>query len=89
MYRAIQIALPAVAMLALAACEPAKPARLAYCEPANYQTWVGKNIGEIDYPHDRTHRVITPDSVVTQEFSPFRVNIHVDAKGWISKVSCG
>lgn len=89
MFRAIQIAAPLAALLALAACEPAKPARPAFCDPANYQAWVGKNIGEVDYPRDRTHRVITPDSVVTQDFSPFRVNIHVDAKGWITKVNCG
>jgi hypothetical protein len=89
MYRAIQIAVPVAALLGVAACEPAKPTRPAFCEPADYQGWVGHNIGEIDLPRDRTHRVISPDSMVTQDFSPFRVNIHVDEKGWISQVTCG
>lgn len=84
--------LPAVAALgtlALAACEPAAPARPPICNPDDYQQLVGQNIGAVTLPSGIPQRVLTPGDVMTQELMPARVNIYVDDKGWISRITCG
>ncbi|MBU3030441.1 I78 family peptidase inhibitor [Paracoccus marinaquae] len=89
MFRITRTALPLVALAALTACAPAKTTeRPPFCSPDDNQALVGQNIGDVTLPEDRPVRVISPGQAVTQDFSPFRVNVHVDDKGWIQRVAC-
>lgn len=48
-------------------------------------------------PVDRVHtaglpglyRVVSPGMIVTQEYSPQRINIVVDGKGMVTRLTCG
>ncbi|WP_185968504.1 I78 family peptidase inhibitor [Paracoccus sp. M683] len=91
--------LPALTLglLMLAACETAPPAVVptvpaagatAGCTDA-YQSLVGSNIGAVTLPTGLSHRIIPPNTAYTEDFSPDRLNIFVDDKGWITRVTCG
>lgn len=73
----------------LAACEPSETVPKPVCDPQAHQTLVGKNIGEVSLPSELPQRVISPGDMVTQDYNPARLNIFVDPKGWIGRVSCG
>lgn len=59
------------------------------CE--TYVEWTGKNIDEVDLSvlGDRPHRVIKPDSMVTMDYLPDRLNINTTADGVILTQECG
>ena len=59
------------------------------CE--TYVEWTGKNINEIDLSvlGDRPHRVVKPDSMVTMDYIPDRLNIHTTEDGIILQQDCG
>jgi len=59
------------------------------CE--TYVEWTGKNISEIDLSvlGDRQHRVIKPDSMMTMDYWPNRLNINVTDDGVILTQECG
>jgi len=59
------------------------------CE--TYREWTGKNITEIDLSvlGERPHRIIKPDSMVTMDFIPDRLNINVTGDGIILTQECG
>lgn len=59
------------------------------CPADGYQGFVGKNIAAVIYPSDLKVRVLQPDTVVTMEYVPDRMNIHVDDDGVITKIICG
>lgn len=59
------------------------------CDPAQHQALVGRNIGETILPPGLRVREISPGQMVTQDFDPARLNIFMDMKGWIGRVSCG
>ncbi|MDB6177486.1 I78 family peptidase inhibitor [Paracoccus sp. Z330] len=71
-----------------AACQP-QPTPLTSCSTSAHQSLVGKNIGDVSLPESLPQRVIIPDSVIRQDMNPRRLNIHVDDKGWITRISCG
>lgn len=78
--------------LLLAACEPFEdpPDQNAdACGAAGYQSLVGAQIAAVTLPADLNARVIYPDTVVTLEFNPKRLNIAVNAAGRIERVYCG
>lgn len=83
-------ALPALT-LTLAACatDYAPTVSATRCDPARHQALVGMNIGEVYLPPQLHYREISPGQVVTQEYQPGRLNIFLDPKGWIGRVSCG
>lgn len=35
------------------------------------------------------HRVLKPGSVMTMDFNPLRLNVHIDGKGFITDARCG
>lgn len=90
---------PLSAILALAACTatavppagfpPSGPPEDT-CRSARYSGLIGQPasavgvVGILD-----PYRVLTPGSVVTQDYSPARINIHVSASGTIEKLTCG
>lgn len=59
------------------------------CPADDYQGFVGSNIAAVTYPSDLRARVQRPGTVVTMEYDPTRMNIHVDEDGVITKVNCG
>ena len=59
------------------------------CE--TYVEWTGKPIREIDLSilDNRPYRILKPDSIVTMDYSPDRLNIHTDNDGIILQQDCG
>ncbi|WBU64978.1 I78 family peptidase inhibitor [Paracoccus aerodenitrificans] len=83
--------IPATAVLTvLAACAPPEPgsALPSQCGP-EYQDMVGRNIGEFTLPSGLAYRVLQPGAVMTEDMNPARLNIFVDEKGFIQRVTCG
>ncbi|MCR4378678.1 MAG: I78 family peptidase inhibitor [Rhodospirillales bacterium] len=77
----------------LAACSSSAqgqtPPAFASCEAAAvyYKSLIGKPLaGTITF---KPHRVIKPNSAVTMDFNPGRLNIYTDAKGVIIDARCG
>lgn len=58
------------------------------CNGAQYRAMVGANIAAVTLPADSGIRVIGPDTVVTEDFRPDRINIRTDANGVITAVEC-
>lgn len=84
--------------LVLAACEMATPqpspvpgqVDLSSCSADAVQSLIGTNIAAVDTrPLARTVRVIPPNSAVTMDYNPQRLNIETDARGVIVRLSCG
>lgn len=79
----------AVLPVMLAACQTTASAPAARCVQDQQQALVGRNIGAVTLPAGLQQRVISPGEVVTQDHNPNRLNIFVDPKGWIARVTCG
>lgn len=73
----------------LAGCAPADPLPAPRCDPAQHQALVGQNIGAVTLPAELPQRVISPGEPVTEDYNPARLNIFVDPKGWIARITCG
>lgn len=58
------------------------------CGAARYSAMVGTNIAAATFPADAGIRVIQPDSIVTEDFRPDRLNVIVDANGVITSLEC-
>ena len=56
------------------------------CGASAYAQLVGQNIAAVTMP--ASVRTIAPDSVVTQDFRPDRLNIIGDAQGVIQRLEC-
>ncbi|MBW7055688.1 hypothetical protein KY389_03135 [Paracoccus bogoriensis] len=78
-------------MLALGACAATSPYTVAEtrCNPARHQQLVGMNWGEVFLPPNLSVRLIDRDRIVPATSNPGRLNLHVDEKGWIQRISCG
>lgn len=86
-----RILCPALAALTLAACSTGYSLTVAAtsCDLSQHQALVGMNIGEVYLPPQLHYREINPGQFVTLEYQPRRLNIFLDPKGWITKVTCG
>ncbi|WCR11754.1 hypothetical protein JHW45_05120 [Paracoccus stylophorae] len=78
-------ALPAM----LAACATTTSVPVARCDQVAHQALVGQNIGAVTLPADLRQRIISPGDTLTQDHDPDRLNVFVDPKGWIARVTCG
>lgn len=58
------------------------------CGASQYQAMIGTNIAAATFPAGPGIRVIQPDTPVTQDFSPQRLNVIVDANGVITSLEC-
>lgn len=58
------------------------------CGAAQYRSMIGVNIAAATFPADAGIRIIQPDSIVTEDFSPQRLNVIVDANGVITSLEC-
>lgn len=56
------------------------------CGASQYASMVGQNLAVVTVPESM--RTIAPDSVVTQDFRPDRINMIVDASGVILRFEC-
>lgn len=83
--------LPFIAAATLAACSTGYGLTVAAtdCDLSQHQKLVGMNIGEVYLPPQLHRREISQDQVVTFDYQPRRLNIFLDPKGWITKVTCG
>ena len=81
-------------LLAACAAEPAPPPDAPGvaddpCGASGYAGLVGANVAAVTLPADLDHRIIGPDTVVTMDFVPERLNIEVTADGLIAGLRCG
>lgn len=89
------IALIAVATLGLAACETTRSTTItvpavATCDASPYQTLVGQRrtvLAAMTVPAGT--RIIEPNSMVTMDNNPNRLNIEINDSNRISAVRCG
>lgn len=58
------------------------------CGASQYAALIGSNFAAVTLPAEANIRIIQPDTVVTHDFRPDRVNIIVDANGVITAVEC-
>ncbi len=58
------------------------------CGAAQYRDLVGQNFAAVSLPAGNNVRIIQPDTIVTQDFSPQRVNMIVGADGIITAFEC-
>ncbi|SNR56225.1 I78 family peptidase inhibitor [Paracoccus sediminis] len=85
------IVLSVLTAAALAGCAPGYDLTVASptCDLAQHQQLVGMNIGEVYLPRQLERREISPGQVVTFDYQPRRLNMFLDSKGWITRVTCG
>lgn len=91
----MRVYLAAAGVLALAACHPAEtespmPDRPIPCIAPDLQSVVGQprsalNVAELPDPK----RIIGPDTAVTMDYRPERLNLQHDARGTIIRIFCG
>lgn len=58
----------------------------------DFEDWVGKPVGEVETAvkdTERPYRILTPDSVMTMDHSPDRINVVHDKDGKVTRVWCG
>ncbi|MDO9527200.1 MAG: I78 family peptidase inhibitor [Gemmobacter sp.] len=67
---------------------PPNPADL--CGASTLQTLIGGPVSAYDAKTAKgAVRIIPPGTAVTMDFSPDRLNIETDAKGVVTRVTCG
>ncbi len=73
--------------MVLAACEATQTEDA--CGADDYRGLVGQPLAAVTLPADLGARIIGPDTAVTMDFRPERLNIAVDGSGIIERVYCG
>ncbi|MES1201451.1 MAG: I78 family peptidase inhibitor [Pseudomonadota bacterium] len=59
------------------------------CGKAAYAQYIGRPASEIDQTHMPPHaRIIRPGMMITQDFSPQRLNIRVAPDGKVTEIGC-
>jgi len=53
------------------------------------QGLIGQPVADVRRDLHEAARIIPPDSVVTQDFRPDRMNVDLDAAGVIARIWCG
>jgi hypothetical protein len=92
-------ALSLAGVLTLAACATpevtAKPCdedcakEQAACGAADYSALIGSNIAAVTLPATLDTRIMGPNTAVTMDYVPTRLNIVTDADGVITRLYCG
>lgn len=62
---------------------------LTSCNGQEWVPFVGQPAAQLEGKLPEKARVIAPDSAVTQDFRPDRVNVDVDDAGLITGIRCG
>ncbi|MBM2575451.1 hypothetical protein JQC91_03965 [Jannaschia sp. Os4] len=76
----------AMPLAAVAACAPKADDP---CGAVAYAGLVGSPLAAVTLPAGLNDRVVGPDTAVTMDLDPTRLNIEVDASGTITGLSCG
>jgi hypothetical protein len=88
-------------LMAMTSCANVPPAQEApvrgagKCDASNAQGLIGKARSQklgadaLRRTGARTLRWITPGTMVTMDFREDRLNLHLDARGRVTKVNCG
>ena len=76
----------------LAACQSSVPFETVTdaCKSLQYLSLVGSRADAVPagtFPEGA--RVIRPDTMVTRDYRPERLNVHVNQKGRIERIDCG
>ena len=88
----------ALGLLAACAAPPAPPADTSTprvpdtgdaCGASGYAGLVGRPLAAVTLPADLGARIVAPDTVVTMDIRPDRLNIATDAGGIVTRVYCG
>ena len=58
------------------------------CGADRYRDLIGSNVDETTLRDNTDARIIAPDSAVTQDFRPDRLNVILDADGRITSLEC-
>ena len=60
------------------------------CKLENYQQYIGQSaVALTNDAFDRPWRVVSPDTIVSQEYDPSRLNFYTNSFGTIQRISCG
>ena len=59
------------------------------CGAYDYEGLVGTKLAAVTLPADLGARIIGPDTAVTQDYRPDRLNIHTGEDGTITELTCG
>ena len=59
------------------------------CGAAHYQSLVGTPVDDAYFRGHDQLRIIPPDTAVTMDYSPTRLNIETDKSGQIIRIYCG
>lgn len=67
------------------------PSREAFTDAScDFEAWVGKPVDEAAVKETgRVYRILKPDSMMTMDHSPDRINVVHDDKGVVTRVWCG
>ncbi|WGH77202.1 I78 family peptidase inhibitor [Jannaschia ovalis] len=76
-------------LVLLAACQFEDEAIDDPCRAREYGALVGTNIAAVSLPAELNHRIVGPDTAVTMDFMPDRLNVLVDRQGRIFGLRCG
>jgi hypothetical protein len=84
----------AAALLTLAACQPEEAVVQQpdndTCGAAAFSDRIGTPAQNHDFADaNRPHRIIPPNSAVTMDHRPDRLNVDLDEKGIITRIWCG
>ena len=85
--RTLLLTAAACAAPALPAAPPPSPDDP--CGADAYAGLVGANVAAITLPADLNARIVGPDTIVTMDHRPERLNIQTDADGTIIALRCG
>lgn len=89
----MKIAIWAITLGVLAACQPISgvpgSSGSDSCGASGYQGLVGASLAAITLPNLPNARYIGPDTMVTMDYSPTRINFHFSKDRVITRIDCG
>jgi hypothetical protein len=72
------------------AVAPAAAASIATCAGTDILNLIGQNVSKLPTSGPwSTVRILKPDSGATMDYSPTRLNVHIDKSGKILDLACG
>lgn len=78
-----------IGLVLTGACVPAPPAQAMTCDADALRDLIGRNITVLHTMRfGVTLRIISPDTAVTEDFNPDRLNIIHDQNGLITNIGC-
>ena len=84
----MKVLIPILPLLLATACAAPAPSD-GSCGAARWSGDLGRDAASLSKPADRPWRVVGPDTMVTMDYRPERVNFRTDADGRLTEVTCG